>query len=52
MSGALLFRPAIAVIAVRLLDDSFVQPQPGTELGDHLASGVVPLAGPALARGR
>jgi uncharacterized protein len=35
---------AIAVIALHVLDDSFVQPQPGTSAGDHLVSGLVPLA--------
>ena len=27
-----------------MIDDSFVQPQPGTSAGDHLVSGLVPLA--------
>jgi uncharacterized protein len=45
----LLFRLAVAVIALHVLDDSFVQPQPGTGAGDHLVSGLVPLAGLALA---
>ena len=43
------FRLAAAVIAVHVLDDSFVQPQPGTSAGDHLVSGLVPLALLALA---
>jgi len=38
------FRAAIAVIAVALLNDAFVHPEPGTSAGDHLASGLVPLA--------
>ena len=42
--GALLFRVALAVIAVHLLDDNYLQPQPGTSPGDHLVSGLVPLA--------
>jgi uncharacterized protein len=42
-------RLAIAVIALHVLDDSFVQPPPGTSAADHLASGLVPLAGLALA---
>jgi uncharacterized protein len=46
---ALLFRLAVAVIALHVLDDSFVQPQPGTGPGDHLVSGLVPLTGLALA---
>jgi uncharacterized protein len=44
-----LFRIAIAVIALHVLDDSFVQPQPGTAAGDHLVSGLVPLTTLALA---
>jgi hypothetical protein len=32
------------VIAVHVLDDNFVQPQPGTSAGDHLVSGLVTLA--------
>jgi poly(3-hydroxybutyrate) depolymerase len=32
------------VIAVHLLDDSYVQPEPGTTAADHLVSGLVPLA--------
>jgi hypothetical protein len=39
-----LFRVAIAMLALHVLDDNFVQPQPGTAPGDHLASGLVPLA--------
>jgi hypothetical protein len=37
-------RVAIAVIAIHVLDDNFVQPPPGTSAGDHLVSGLVPLA--------
>lgn len=39
-----LFALGVLVIAVHVLDDSFVQPQPGTSAGDHLVSGLVPLA--------
>jgi hypothetical protein len=39
-----LFLIAIALIALHVLDDNFVQPQPGTSPGDHLVSGLVPLA--------
>jgi uncharacterized protein len=42
-------RIAIAVVALHVLDDNFVQPQPGTTATDHLVSGLVPLAGLALA---
>ena len=41
---------AIGVIALHVVDDSFVQPQPGTSATDHLVSGLVP-AGRAGARG-
>jgi hypothetical protein len=40
---------AVAVIALHVVDDSFLQPQPGTSAGDHLVSGLVPLAVLALA---
>jgi uncharacterized protein len=39
----------IVVIAIHVVDDSFLQPQPGTSAGDHLVSGLVPLAGLGLA---
>ena len=39
----------VGVIAVHIVDDSFVQPQPGTSAADHLAGGLVPLALLALA---
>jgi uncharacterized protein len=39
-----LFLIAIAVIALHVVDDNFLQPQPGTSAGDHLVSGLVPLA--------
>ena len=38
------FRLGVAVIALHVLDDNFVQPQPGTSPGDHLLGGLVPLA--------
>jgi MYXO-CTERM domain-containing protein len=40
----LFFRVAVLAIAVHVVDDNFVQPQPGTSAGDHLVSGLVPLA--------
>jgi fermentation-respiration switch protein FrsA (DUF1100 family) len=46
---ALLFRIAVAVIALHVVDDNFVQPPPGTSATDHLASGLVPLTVLALA---
>src|SRR5918992_1882208 len=39
-----LFLLGIGVVAVHILDDNFVQPQPGTGATDHLVSGLVPLA--------
>jgi uncharacterized protein len=44
-----LFLGAVGLIALHVIDDSFLQPQPGTSAGDHLVSGLVPLAGLALA---
>jgi dienelactone hydrolase len=35
---------ALVLIALHIVDDSFLQPQPGTSAGDHLVSGLVPLA--------
>jgi len=34
----------IGVLALHVIDDSFLQPQPGTSAGDHLVSGSVPVA--------
>jgi len=48
-TSRLLYVAAIALIALHVIDDSFLQPQPGTSAGDHLASGLVPLALLALA---
>jgi MYXO-CTERM domain-containing protein len=38
-----LFLGAIALIALHVIDDNLLQPQPGTVAGDHLVSGLVPL---------
>jgi uncharacterized protein len=35
---------SLVVIAVHVLDDNFLQPQPGTSAGDHLVSGLLPTA--------
>ena len=35
---------ALALIAVHIVDDNFLQPQPGMSAGDHLVSCLVPLA--------
>lgn len=45
----LLFLVAVGVIAVHVVDDSFVQPNAGTSAGDHLVGGLVPLGVLALA---
>src|SRR3954454_25072929 len=41
---ARLFVAAVLLIAGHVIDDSFIQPQPGTSASDHLVSGLVPLA--------
>jgi len=33
----------LALVALHVLDDNFLQPNPGTSAGDHLVSGLVPL---------
>jgi pimeloyl-ACP methyl ester carboxylesterase len=35
---------AVVVIALHVADDSWLQPNPGTSAGDHLVSGLVPIA--------
>jgi hypothetical protein len=35
---------AVATVGLHVADDNFLQPQPGTSAGDHLVSGLVPLA--------
>jgi hypothetical protein len=40
---------AIGLIALHIVDDSFLEPQPGTSVTDHLVSGLVPLTVLALA---
>lgn len=40
----LIARVAIALMALHIIDDSFVQPASGTTFADHLVSGLVPLA--------
>ena len=44
LSETALGRIAIAVVALHIADDSFLQPQPGTSAGDHLVSGLAPVA--------
>lgn len=36
-------RLALAAVALHILDDNYIQPQPGTSAGDHLASGLIPV---------
>jgi fermentation-respiration switch protein FrsA (DUF1100 family) len=43
-----IFTVAVAVIALHVVDDNFLQPNAGTSAGDHLVSGLVPLAMLAL----
>jgi dienelactone hydrolase len=43
------FLACIGLIALHVVDDSFLQPQPGTSAADHLVSGLVPLAALTLA---
>src|SRR4051794_24791818 len=35
---------ATGVLCIHVLDDNFLEPQPGTQAHDHLASGLVPIA--------
>ena len=42
--GHRLFLLGTGVLALHIADDSFLQPQPGTSAGDHLAGGLVPIA--------
>jgi hypothetical protein len=44
-----LFVVGAALIALHVVDDSFLQPQDGTSAADHLAGGLVPTAALALA---
>ena len=39
-----LARLALGVVALHVVDDNFLQPNPGTSAADHLVSGLVPLA--------
>jgi hypothetical protein len=40
----LLATGALAVVALHVVDDNFLQPEPGVSTVDHLASGLIPLA--------
>src|SRR5688500_5235970 len=37
-------RLALGAIALHLVDENYLQPQPGTSGADHLASGLIPVA--------
>ena len=37
-------RFAMGLVALHIVDDNYLQPEPGTSAGDHLASGLVPVA--------
>jgi dienelactone hydrolase len=39
-----LARAGIAIVALHVADDNFLQPNPGTSAADHVVSGLVPLA--------
>ena len=39
-----MFQLAVGVIVIAVADDAFVHPEPGTSAGDHLASGLIPIA--------
>jgi uncharacterized protein len=39
-----LFWIALALVALHVIDDNYLQPQPGMAPGDHVVSGLVPLA--------
>jgi pimeloyl-ACP methyl ester carboxylesterase len=38
------FIAAVGAVALHVVDDNYLQPAPGTSTGEHLASGLVPLA--------
>ncbi|HEX5780293.1 MAG TPA: hypothetical protein VFX80_00150, partial [Solirubrobacteraceae bacterium] len=37
-------RLALGLVALHVADDNYLRPEPGTSPGDHLASGLVPIA--------
>src|SRR5947209_11298973 len=44
ISEARIFAAATALIVLHIADDEFLQRQPGTSIGHHLAAGLVPIA--------
>jgi hypothetical protein len=43
-SEAGLVRLALGLVTLHIVDDNFLQPEPGTSAADHLASGLIPVA--------
>jgi dienelactone hydrolase len=41
---AIAFFVAVGILCLHVLDDNFLQPQPGTNAADHFVSGLVPIA--------
>ena len=46
-----MFCIAVGVVGLHIVDDNFLQPEPGTSPGDHLASGLIPDRGTGGYRG-
>ena len=46
---SLVYWIGLALIALHVVDDNYLQPQPGMSPGDHVVSGLVPLAAMGLA---
>src|SRR5919205_500218 len=44
MTSRRLVTAAFAVVALHVLDDTLVQPEPGTSAGDHVVAALVPVA--------
>ena len=44
LTESVVARAAIGLVALHVVDDNFIQPQPGTSAADHLISGLIPLA--------
>jgi fermentation-respiration switch protein FrsA (DUF1100 family) len=44
LTETIVARVAIGLVALHVVDDNFLQPEPGTSAADHLVSGLVPLA--------
>jgi uncharacterized protein len=43
LTGDTVARASMAVVGLHIVDDSFLQPEPGTSAADHVVSGVVPV---------